>query len=230
MRYTNITKGIFISRPNRFIAKVLVDGDAHIVHVKNTGRCKEFLVNGATVYLTKCDNSARKTKYDVIAVEKMTSDGVLLINFDSQIANDVAFEFLKNGNMFSADAVIKREVRYGDFRFDFFISDGNRKVFLEVKGVTFEENGVAMFPDAPTTRGIKHIDELVKCIDDGYGGILLFIIQMKRVYKLIPNDFTHKAFGDALRNSVNKGVKVIAMDCVVEPDSIVADMPVNVEL
>ena len=230
MKYKNIVKGTFLSRPNRFIAKVLIDGEEHTVHVKNTGRCKEFLINGADVYLEMSDNPARKTKFDMIAVEKVRENDVLLINFDSQVANDAAYEFLKSGKLFSYEAIVKREVKYGDSRFDFYIEDGERKAFLEVKGVTLEFDGVAYFPDAPTERGIKHINELIKCKNDGYEAYILFVVQMKGVYKLKPNDDTHKAFGDALRNAANSGVNILAVDCNVTPDSIEVDSYINVEL
>lgn len=230
MEYKNIVKGEFVSRPNRFIAKVIIDGQEHTVHVKNTGRCKEFLIKGATVYLEKSDNPSRKTLFDMVAVEKLTEKGVILINFDPQIANDAAYEFLKSGKLFSADAVVKREVSYGDSRFDFYIEDGDRKAFLEVKGVTLEFDGVAYFPDAPTERGAKHINELTKCLDDGYEAYILFVVQMKGVHLLKPNDETHKAFGDALRNAKACGVNVLAVDCEITPDSIVVDNYINVEL
>lgn len=230
MKYKNIVKGTFLSRPNRFIAKVLIDGEEHTVHVKNTGRCKEFLINGADVYLEMSDNPARKTKYDMIAVEKVRENDVLLINFDSQVANDAAYEFLKSGKLFSYEAIVKREVKYGDSRFDFYIEDGERKAFLEVKGVTLEFDGVAYFPDAPTERGVKHINELIKCKKDGYEAYILFVVQMKGVYKLKPNDDTHKAFGDALRNAANSGVNILAVDCNITPDSIEVDSYINVEL
>ena len=230
MKYKNIVKGIFLSRPNRFTAKVIIDGNEHIAHVKNTGRCKEFLVNGANVYLEKNDKPGRKTQYDMVAVEKAKVNDKLLINFDSQIANDVAFEFLKSGNLFSAQAEVKREVKYGDSRFDFYIEDGTRKAFLEVKGVTLEIEGVAFFPDAPTERGIKHVNELIKCKNEGYEAYILFVVQLKGVTKLKPNDNTHKAFGDALRKASDSGVKIIAVDCNITPYSIEIDSYIDVEL
>jgi sugar fermentation stimulation protein A len=221
MKYNKIVKGKFISRPNRFIAIVDVKGTIETVHVKNTGRCKELLVPGCTVYLSVSDNPHRKTKYDLVATEKEREDGeYLLINMDSQVPNDVAEEWLKQGELFSKNAKIRREVTYGESRFDFYIEDGDRKAFLEVKGCTLEKNGVAMFPDAPTERGIKHIKELVKCIKNGYEAYILFVIQMKCVHEFVPNDQTHKAFGDALREASEKGVNIIAKDCEITPDSI----------
>ncbi len=220
MKYKNIVEGIFISRPNRFIAKVIVNGIEETVHVKNTGRCKELLVPNAKVYLFESDNLTRKTKYDLIAVEKETYGGTILVNMDSQIPNDVADEWLKKGTLFSENAIIKREFTYKKSRFDFYIEDNDEKIFLEVKGVTLENDGVASFPDAPTERGIKHINELIASIDEGYKAYILFVIQMKGVNFFTPNDLTHKAFGDALRVAEKCGVNIIAVDCVITPDSI----------
>ncbi len=230
MKYTKIKKGRFISRPNRFIAKVKIEGIEEIVHVKNTGRCKEILLKNATVYLYESDNLSRKTKYDLIAVEKETKNDTVLINMDSQIPNDVAEEWLKGGALFSKNATIRREFTYNKSRFDFYIEDNGRKAFLEVKGVTLENDGVASFPDAPTERGIKHINELVCAFQDGYEAYVLFVIQMKGVYKFTPNDITHKAFGDALRSAQKNGVKILAVDCVVSPDEISIDSKIPIEL
>jgi sugar fermentation stimulation protein A len=161
--YSQIKKAVFIDRPNRFVANVLLDGKRETVHVKNTGRCKELLVEGCEVILFESDNLSRKTKYDLVAVYKKRDEkSPLLINMDSQIPNDVADEWLRKGNLFSENAIIRREVKFGNSRFDFYVEDGARKAFLEVKGVTLENNGVAMFPDAPTERGIKHIKELME--------------------------------------------------------------------
>lgn len=226
MKYENIVKGEFIERPNRFIAKVIIDGKTETVHVKNTGRCKELLIKGRTVYLSRAANPERKTKYDLVAVDK---NGIL-INMDSQIPNAAAEEWLKKGNIFSENAVIKREVTYGKSRFDLYITDGEKKAFLEVKGVTLEENGVVMFPDAPTERGVKHINELVECKNDGYEAYILFVIQMKDVKYFSPNDITHPEFGTALRNAAKAGVKVIAVECNVTPDTIEIEKQVQVKL
>ena len=230
MEYKNVYEGVFLSRPNRFIAKVLVDGCEETVHVKNTGRCRELLVDNAVVYLEKSDNPNRKTKYDLIAVEKETCKETLLINMDSQIPNDVAFEYLKTGAIFSENAIIKREFTYKKSRFDFYIEDGNDKIFLEVKGVTLENDGVASFPDAPTQRGIKHIYELVDAVKNGYKAYILFVIQMKGVTLFTPNDITHKEFGEALRFAEENGVNIIAVDCVVTKDSIVIDKKIDIKL
>lgn len=229
--YSLIKKAVFVERPNRFIAKVLVDGKEETVHVKNTGRCRELLVKGCEVVLFESDNANRKTKYDLVAVYKMRDGKApLLINMDSQIPNDVAEEWLKMGGLFSRNAKIRREVKYGDSRFDFYIEDGTTKAFLEVKGVTLEENGVAMFPDAPTERGIKHINELAFARSQGYDAYILFIVQMKEILEMRPNDKTHKAFGDALRQAEQKGVHIIALDCVVNENSIEADKFIAVKL
>lgn len=231
MKYGKVVQGEFISRENRFIATVNIDDKKETVHVKNTGRCKELLLPGCRVYLEVSSNPARKTKYDLIAVEK-ERDGPspLLINMDSQAPNAVAEEWLKKGTLFSSSAVIRREVTFGASRFDFYIEDGERRAFLEVKGVTLEENGVALFPDAPTERGIKHIRELTECVKQGYEAYLLFVVQLKDVYVVRPNDKTHRAFGDALREAEKNGVKVIAYDCVVTKDSLVIDESVLVEV
>ncbi len=231
MKYKNIVEGIFLQRPNRFIANVEINGEIHTVHVKNTGRCKELLKEGCTVYLETSDNPHRKTKYDLVAAVKERENlSSLLINLDSQIPNDVAAEWLPKSHLFSPDAIIRREVKYGNSRFDFYIEDKNRKAFLEVKGVTQETGGITMFPDAPTQRGVKHIEELVLCKKQGFEAYILFVIQMKGIRYLTPNDATHKAFGDALRKAEKSGVKILAVDCIVTPDSINADTLVPVEL
>lgn len=226
MRYTKVVKAEFISRPNRFIAHVMLNGEEVTVHVKNTGRCRELLIPGVTVYLAETDNENRKTKYDIVAVLK----GELLINMDSQIPNLVCEEWLRDGGLLQNITHIKREVTYGSSRFDIYTEYGDKKAFVEVKGVTLEHDGVAMFPDAPTERGIKHVNELVKAIDDGYEAYIIFIIQMKGVKKFRPNDETHKAFGDALRLAAEAGVHIIAVDCAVTENSIVADSFIEVEL
>lgn len=231
MKYKNIIKGRFIERPNRFIAKVEIDGITETVHVKNTGRCRELLQRGNTVYLEKSDNPNRKTAYDLVAVEKQRDDKQpLLINMDSQIPNAVAEEWLRKGNVFSGNAVIRREVKYGNSRFDFYIEDGERRAFLEVKGVTLEKDGVAMFPDAPTERGIKHINELIKCISEGYEAYILFVIQMKEVSLFTPNYETHAEFGKALCEAEKAGVRIMAADCIVTEDSIEIDSAVEIKL
>lgn len=226
MKYEHIVNGEFLSRPNRFIAKVLVNGIEETVHVKNTGRCRELLTDKAEVFLSYSSNPQRKTKYDLVAVRK----GEKLINMDSQIPNDVAEEYLKKGNLFSGNAVIRREVTHGKSRFDFYIEDGEEKIFLEVKGVTLENDGVAMFPDAPTERGIKHINELISLVSQGYNAYILFVIQMEDVFLFKPNDATHKAFGDKLREAEKSGVNIIAMNCKVTENSIEMLKEIEVEL
>lgn len=231
MKYKKIVKGRFIERPNRFIAQVEINGKIETAHVKNTGRCRELLIEDATVYLSESDNTDRKTKYDLVCVEKgqMNYEN-LLINMDSQIPNAVAEEWLIKGELFSKNATIKREVTYKKSRFDFYIEDGSKKIFLEVKGCTLENDGIARFPDAPTERGVKHINELISCTKEGYEAYILFVIQMKGITHFEPNDATHKAFGDALRKAHNNGVKVLAYDCIVTPESIKIDKEVKVKL
>lgn len=226
MKYKKIVEGKFISRPNRFIAYVEIDGKRETVHVKNTGRCKELLNEGATVYLEVSDNSERKTKYDLIAVYK----GNNLVNMDSQAPNKVALEFIKNGELFSKNAKIKPEYKFGASRIDIYVEDGNRKALIEVKGVTLENEGVASFPDAPTERGIKHVNELINATKEGYESYILFVIQMKKIKEFTPNYITHKAFGDSLQKAEKSGVKILAYDCIVTPDTLKIDMPIRVKL
>ena len=178
-QYENMHEGLFLSRPNRFIAYVEQGGKRLTCHVKNTGRCRELLQPGVRVWCQRSDNPSRKTKFDLITVEK----GGRLINMDSQIVNDVAGEWLPQSGLFSEKAIIHREVTYGNSRFDFYVEDGERRIFLEVKGCTLEKNGIAMFPDAPTTRGVKHIEELATCMQDGYEACILFVIALKGVNK-----------------------------------------------
>lgn len=231
MKYKNVVKGIFKERPNRFIANVDIDKSVQVVHVKNTGRCRELLLPGTCVYLEKSDNPSRKTAYDLIAVEKVREGKAsLLINMDSQAPNNAVEEWLRKGNIFSEHAFIRREHTYGKSRFDFYIEDGERKAFLEVKGVILEENGLALFPDAPTERGIKHIEELISCMDEGYEAYILFVIQMKEMYAFSPNDKMHPDFGRALRKAADKGVKVLAVDCNVGTDYMELDRYIEVRL
>lgn len=221
MKYKKIVKGIFKERPNRFIAHVEIDGKLEVVHVKNTGRCREILKPGVIVYLEESDNPNRKTKYDLVAAvkEELPWENKI-INIDSQVPNQVAEEWLKKGNIFSSEAVIKREVTYGESRFDFYIEDGGRKAFLEVKGVTLEYDGKASFPDAPTLRGVKHINELMGCMEKGYEAHILFVIQMKGISTFSSNDITHPEFGQVLRQAKAAGVKIVAMDCEASEDGL----------
>lgn len=231
IKYSKIRRAAFINRPNRFIAEVLLDGKEETVHVKNTGRCRELLIPGCDVILYESDSPSRKTKYDLVAVYKnREGKPPLLINMDSQIPNDVAAEWFKKGLLFSKNAVVRREVTFGNSRFDFYVEDGTVKAFVEVKGVTLEEGGVAMFPDAPTGRGVKHMRELMAATEQGYRAYILFVIQMKEISEFRPNDVTHKAFGDTLREAREKGVRILAVDCNVTEDAIEADKEVKIVL
>jgi len=226
MIYNNIKRAKFINRPNRFIANIEVDGKNEICHVKNTGRCKELLTDNATVFVQEFDNSNRKTKFDLISVYK----GDRLINMDSQVPNKVFHEWVKDAGLFENITRIKPEYKYGNSRFDFYIETLEKKIFVEVKGVTLEENGVVMFPDAPTLRGLKHVNELINSIDDGFEAYVVFIVQMKDVEYFTPNIITHKDFGDTLILAQSKGVKVLALDCEITENSIEARNFVEVRL
>jgi len=226
MEYENIKPAVFMSRPNRFIANIEIDGRAEICHVKNTGRLKELLMPGERVFVQESFNSNRRTGYDLISVYK----GKRLVNIDSQVPNKVFYEWISDNNFFGDIVLLKPECKYKDSRFDFYIETAAGKIFIEVKGVTLEENGVAMFPDAPTERGIKHINGLIRCIKDGYEAYVIFIIQMKDVLYFTPNAKTHKAFADALEYAKNQGVKILALDCLVTENSIRANNFVDVKL
>lgn len=231
MRYNNVVSGIFLERPNRFIAHVEIQGEKQVVHVKNTGRCRELLLPGTRVWLEISDNPARKTKYDLVTVEKRRENRApLLVNMDSQMPNHLVREWLPNSGLFSPQAMIRPEVTFGASRFDFYIDDGQTKTFLEVKGVTLEREGVAMFPDAPTERGVKHLQELIKCIEQGYRAVAVFVIKMKEIHIFRPNTETHPAFAQALKEAKAAGVEVLAVDCRVREDSIFIDKSVPVEL
>ncbi len=223
MTYANCRTGIFRARPNRFIAIVEVDGVDTVCHVKNTGRCKELLVPGCTVVLEAAANPARKTPYDVIAVYK----GDRLINMDSQAPNQVAAEFLADR---FPGAAIRREVRYGDARLDFYVEHGEDTWYIEIKGCTLERDNVGYFPDAPTQRGVKHLEHLIRAVEEGHKAAALFIVQMEGIAALRPNDDTHPAFGDALRRAAAAGVQVWAVDCTVTPDTLTHRATVPVEL
>ena len=225
MRYENIVPGTFLSRPNRFIAHVEIGGKEEIVHVKNTGRCRELLPAGAQVWCQHWNNPNRKTQYDLIFVKK----GERIICMDSQAPNGAVKEWLLAGGL-GEISDLKPEYTHGDSRFDFsFVKDG-RRCFLEVKGVTLEHDGVCAFPDAPTERGVKHLQGLTKLAGEGYGTYVLFVIQMGDVKYLHPNDQTHPAFGDALREANRAGVQVMAVQCHVTPGTIAIDRPVEVRL
>ena len=216
MRYQNVRAAKFIDRPNRFIAHVELDGKTETVHVKNTGRCRELLVPGCTVYLEKGTNPGRKTTYDLIAVEK----GSLLINMDAQAPNRVFAEWAAAGGFLPDVTAIRPEYRYGESRLDFCLETPGGLHLVEVKGVTLEENGNARFPDAPTERGVRHIRELQRAAESGLDAALFFVIQIKDIRSVTPNDATHPAFGQALREAAAHGVRVLAYDCDVTPDSL----------
>ncbi len=221
MEYKNIVEGIFLERPNRFIAMVDINGIVEKVHVKNTGRCKELLVTNATVYLQESDNPNRKTKFSLICVKK----GDMLINMDSQVPNRVVEEAILEGKIEEIGEVdfLKREVTYEKSRFDIYYEKNGVKGFVEVKGVTLEEAGVGMFPDAPTQRGEKHIRELIKAKKEGYEASILFLVQMKGVKVFTPNYKTDMPLAKALEEAEKVGVKILVYDCVVTKNSIVLD-------
>ncbi len=226
MKYKNIIKANFHQRPNRFIAYCKINGKTETVHVKNTGRCKELLTDNAVVYLEICDNPNRKTKYDLIAVEKNGN----LINMDSQAPNKAAYEWLCAGNYIKNPTLVKPETKFGNSRFDFYIENDNEKGFVEVKGVTLEENSVAMFPDAPTQRGCKHIYELIEAKKQGYKTAILFVIQMKDCFIFTPNRKTDPKFAQALEKAKNSGVDILAMDCIVKPNEMIIDKEVETSI
>ena len=243
MHYPKIRKAIFLDRPNRFIAHVLLEGKIQTVHVKNTGRCKELLVPDAIVYLEESDNPARKTKYDLIAVEKVVTDErtdsqkTILINMDSQAPNKVAAEWIReNKTYFPKLTLLKPEFTLGDSRFDFYAEYEDNtarphKMLIEVKGCTLEKDGVALFPDAPTLRGLKHVRELTTFSKSGeYECMVLIIVQMKDCKYFTPNRETHADFADALKKAKDAGVKIIAVECDVTPESLVADKEIEVRV
>ena len=225
MRYGKIVSGVFRARPNRFIAHVEINGKLEICHVKNTGRCRELLPEGAKVWCAVADNPNRKTKYDLITVQK----GDRLINMDSQAPNIAAGEWLASGGL-GEISDLQAEVTRGDSRFDFSFTKDAKTCYLEVKGVTLENDGVCAFPDAPTQRGAKHLKELSRLAEEGYGAYVLFVIQMADVKYLRPNDGTDPAFADALRQAAKAGVTVLAMDCAVTEDTMEIRLPVLVKL
>lgn len=226
MRYDNIHKGKFLSRPNRFIANVEIDGKAEVCHVKNTGRCKELLIEGCTVWLEHSDSESRKTAFDLVAVEK----GDRLINMDSQAPNKAVGEWLREKMPFGESFSVYPEKKYGNSRFDFYLESQDRKIFMEVKGCTLEKDGVVLFPDAPTLRGVKHIDELSHCLDEGYESYIMILVQMSDVKYFTPNYDTHPEFGEALEKASRKGVKILCYDCNVTHDSMTVGKPVKVKL
>lgn len=226
MQYGKILPARFLSRPNRFVARVEAEGEELVCHVKNTGRCRELLVPGATVWLEESPNPSRKTKFDLIAVEK----GDRLINMDAQAPNKVFGEWAAAGGFREGLTLLRPETTYGSSRFDFYWESSKSRGFVEVKGVTLEEDGVVRFPDAPTLRGVKHLDELVKAHEAGYEAAVCFVIQMENVRWFAPNDVTHPEFGQALRRAAQAGVEILAMDCSVTPQSLTIGKPVPIRL
>lgn len=224
MKYKNIVEGSFISRPNRFIAQVDINGIVHTVHVKNTGRCKELLTPNAKVFLEESTNPNRKTKYDLVSVYK----GSRLINMDSQAPNKVFYEYLSTGDLFEKINLIKPEYKYKSSRIDFYAEINNQKYLFEVKGVTLEENNIVMFPDAPTERGVKHIKELISSKQDDYIPYIVFVIQMSDVSYFTPNTKTHEEFAQILREAEKAGVNILALDCIVTKDTL--DINKNVKI
>ena len=225
MEYGKMVPGVFLARPNRFIAHVKINGREEVCHVKNTGRCRELLPPGAEVWCQESDNPARKTKYDLITVKK----GDRLINMDSQAPNIAAGEWLRSGGL-GEISELKAECFHGDSRFDFSFTKDGKQCFLEVKGVTLEDDGVCAFPDAPTERGVKHLKGLTQLAREGYGAYVLFVIQMPDVKYLRPHDERDPAFGAALREAARNGVQVLAIDCAVAADSMELRLPVLIRL
>ena len=252
MKYNQVVSGTFLQRPNRFIAHVLIDGKEEICHVKNTGRCRELLIPGCTVYCAVSDNPQRKTKYDLIAVEKIIESqtvfanagipsqhgkstpeahGTLLVNMDSQAPNAAVKEWLRSGSSpFGNIDFLKPEYKYGNSRFDFYLECNNRNIFLEVKGVTLEDNGVVLFPDAPTERGVKHVRELIRCHEEGFETYVLFVVQMEHAQYFTPNRKTHSQFADALCDARDAGVQLLAYTCKVAPDVMNIDKELKIRL
>ena len=226
MKYENTKRAVFLDRPNRFIAHVDLNGQTETVHVKNTGRCKELLIPGTEVILEESVNPARKTKYDLICVNKSGR----WINMDSQVPNKAAAEWIRAGRLFPEEVTLKTEKVYGNSRFDIYVESPCRKAFIEVKGVTLEENDIARFPDAPTQRGVKHVEELIRCQEDGYEAYLLFVIQMKGIREFEPNWSTHPQFGEVLQKAQNAGVHLLAYDCLIREDYIDLQDPVPIRL
>lgn len=226
MQYQNVVPGRFVDRPNRFIAHVELNGQVQTVHVKNTGRCKELLIPGAVVYLEGNDDPNRKTAWDLVAVEKNER----LINMDAQAPNRVFGEWVREGKFLPNVTLVRPETRYGDSRFDFYIEAGSKRHFVEVKGVTLEEDGVVRFPDAPTERGVRHLEELMSAHDAGYECWICFVIQMSGVTWFEPNDRTHPKFGEVLRRVAQAGVHVLALECCVARDALEISGTVPVQL
>lgn len=226
MKYECVKPAIFIQRLNRFVARVNLDGEEILCHVKNTGRCKELLIEGTKVFLEKSSNPNRKYAYSLISVYK----GDVLFNMDSSAPNRAVGEWLEKGGLFEDATLIKPETTYGKSRFDFYVEHGDKKTFIEVKGVTLERNGKALFPDAPTERGSKHLKHLCECVRDGFEAYALFVIQMDGIESFSPNDETDKAFSENLRLAAESGVNIVAYDCTVTEDTMQIRNKIEVRL
>lgn len=226
MQYESLIEGKFVRRCNRFIAEVLIEDKIEAVHVRNTGRLKELFVEGAAVGLLPASNPDRKTKFSLICVQKNGQ----WVNIDSTAPNQIVEEMVREGRLFSDITYIRREKVFGNSRFDLYLEHGNIGHYVEVKGVTLEEDGIARFPDAPTERGIKHIHELIEAKRQGYLASIVFVIQMKGVRAFEPNEKNHPEFAEALREAAGKGVEVIALDCRVGADSLTGDQRIPVYL
>ena len=226
MIYENILPAVFVDRPNRFIAHVELNGRLEVCHVKNTGRYRELLIPGCRVYVQHQPSPTRKTAYDLIAVEK----GERLLNMDANAPNRVFNEYVRAGRFLRGWSVIRPETTHGDSRFDFYLESPGHRLFAEVKGVTLEDDGVMRFPDAPTERGVKHLEGLARCVQEGYEAWAVFVIQTENVRWMEPNRRTHPAFADALRQAVQAGVHLLALDCHTEPDRLEICRPVEIRL
>ncbi len=226
MKYKEIQKAVFISRPNRFVAKVSIDGKETDVHVKNTGRCRELLTLGAEVWLEKSSNPERKYQYSLVTVKK----GDRMVNMDSQAPNKAVGEWLSESGLFSDVKLIRPECKYGNSRFDFYVEYEDKKAFIEVKGVTLENDGTVSFPDAPTERGSKHLRELCECIKDGYEAYVIFVIQMKDVLYFTANADHDPVFARTLKEAHNEGVRILAYDCYVTEDEMKIGDSVKVKI
>lgn len=226
MIYENILPAIFVDRPNRFIAHVELNGRLEVCHVKNTGRCRELLIPGCRVYVQHQPSPTRKTAYDLIAVEK----GERLLNMDANAPNRVFNEYVRAGRFLRGWSVIRPETTHGDSRFDFYLESPGHRLFAEVKGVTLEDDGVMRFPDAPTERGVKHLEGLARCVQEGYEAWAVFVIQTENVHWMEPNRRTHPAFADAMRQAAQAGVHLLALDCHTEPDRLEICRPVEIRL
>ena len=226
MKYDNIKEGIFINRINRFTANIQIDKKTHLCHVKNTGRLRELLITGTTCFVQQVDRDQRKTKYSLIAVRKQNR----VVNIDSTAPNKVFYEWVKMGGFCEGITLINPEKTFGNSRFDYYIEAEDRKIFVEVKGVTLQKDGTALFPDAPTERGVKHLHELCECVKKGYEAYVVFVVQMKGVNAFSPNREMHREFADALFECRENGVNILCVDCDVSPDTLNISKRIDVKL